>query len=625
MIHKLFALAVFIIILASAAGAQSLKIYIIDVGQGSSTLIVGPTGKSMLIDGGPDQSGWITSPSGPGPVAQTIAAAGISQLDYTLLTHYHSDHYEGITEIATHNYLKSTALAYDRGNTPAPENGFTAPINAYIAAVGAKRTTITPGVVVDLGGGATMTCKVVAGQIAGGPLVNTSGSSELENSNSIALLLDYKNFQMFIGGDLTGGGGSTTNVENPLAPYVGNVDVYLADHHGSSTSSAVTFINSIVPEVSIASCGLHNSYNHPSGTFLNNVNKSSHATMVYCTTGGADGSDGFGNRGFVNADGNIVLETDGNLYQITPIVGKPRLFVCDELNATYPGPGTSDLRISEYMPDPSAVPDNAGEWFEIQNVSGYRRNLNGLKISQSDGVTDLFTFATTILLNPGDTYVFCVSGDYQRNGGVVADMSWPYSTFFLDANDSILIKNPSNVSLESLTYTSAWPDGVGVAAQRINLLGATNTQSNWTAATATFGSGDKGTPGARNTADTTVLPAQFVSQGGLAVDTTWNVNFYSYNEPGDIYLGVLSQSTAQPWFVLEAQTFPVLADSLLFDSLAFPGFLWFLDGNGFGSTGVAVPNDNALHGYSFYGVVGVYDYPTIQPGKVSAVVSLTIP
>jgi beta-lactamase superfamily II metal-dependent hydrolase len=580
----------------------------------------------MLIDGGPDQSGWVDAPSGPGPVPEAMAAAGVGQLDYTLLTHYHSDHYEGITGIAVHNYIKSTGKCYDRGNSPAPENGFTAPINAYISAVGSKRTTITPGTVVDLGGGVTVTCKCVAGQIAGGPLVNTSGSAQVENSNSIAVLVTYNNFQMYVGGDLTGGGGGTTNVENTLAPYIGDVDVYIADHHGSSTSSASSFINTIAPEVAVASCGLHNSYNHPSGTYLNNVNKSTRSILNYSTTGGTD-NDGFGNRGFVNGSGTIGIETDGNMYRITPVVGKPQTVLCDELSATYAGPSANDFRISEFMPDPNAggVPDDAGEWFEITNVSNYRRNLSGLKISQSDGTTNLFTIATPMLLNPGEKLTIARSGDWERNGGVVADLSMPYNVFFLDASDSILLRNASNATIDSVTYNTSWPNSTGVAAQRINLLGSSTSVSNWAAATASFGLGDKGTPGSKNTADTTVFPAQFTSVNTPLVGGNWIVNFTSFNEGGDIYLALLSQSTAAPHFSLLGQTFPVFPDSLLFDSLNLPGFLDFLDGNGFATATVAVPNDPLLHGYSFYGCVGVYDFPSIAPGKVSTAVPVVVP
>lgn len=612
------------ILVASALG-QTLRISVIHCGQGSSTLIVSPTGKSMLVDGGPDQAGWITTPNGPGPVAQAIAAAGVSQLDYMVLTHYHADHYEGLTELAQKNYLKPSGIAYDRGNSPAPENGFTAGINAYISAVGSKRATLATGTVIDLGGGTTVKAVVVAGAIAGGPVIDTSGSAQKENSNSIGLLVSYQNFQMFLGGDLTGGGGGTTNVEAPLAPFVGDVDVYIANHHGSSTSSNATFINTILPEVAIASCGLGNSFSHPSTTFLNNVNKPSRSILTYSTSGGANGSDGFGFRGFVNARGTVSIETNGSLYLVTPAVGPAHKIACDEVASQYPPMLVAELRISEFHPLPSAVPDAHGEWFEFANISGNERNLAGLKVSQSNGTTDLFTFATPVLLKPGARFTMASNGDSQRNGGCVANHCVPFQAFTLDTTDSILLRNASNATLDSLSYTPSFGASSGVAAQRTNLLGATNAIANWSAATVPYGAGDLGTPGAKNTGDATVFPAAFTSTKAPVIGGDWTVNFTSFNNPGAIYLGALSTSTGAPQFSFYGHTFPLMVDSLLFDSLAFPGFLAFLDGDGFATTTIAVPNDPLLQGFQFFGAVGTYDFPSIAPLKMSSPVFVFVP
>jgi hypothetical protein len=72
-------------------------------------------------------------------------------------------------------------------------------------------------------------------------------------------------------------------------------------------------------------------------------------------------------------------------------------------------------------------------------------------------------------------------------------------------------------------------------------------------------------------------------------------------------------------------TFPLLDDPLVYESLSFPGFLAFLDADGFASTAVAVPNDPLLHGFSFFGAVATYDYPTIAPLKVSTATFVLIP
>jgi len=83
--------------LASTPQAHStLQIYFVDVEGGQATLFVTPAGQSLLID-----TGW---PGHDGRDADRIVAAagkaGISKIDFVLLTHYHQDHAGGITQLA---------------------------------------------------------------------------------------------------------------------------------------------------------------------------------------------------------------------------------------------------------------------------------------------------------------------------------------------------------------------------------------------------------------------------------------------------------------------------------------------------------------------------------------------
>ena len=73
---------------------NNLKIYFIDVGQGDSTLIYTPTGKTMLIDGGGsrDESYDV----GEKTLLPYLLDRRISKLDYVMISHFDSDHAQGL-------------------------------------------------------------------------------------------------------------------------------------------------------------------------------------------------------------------------------------------------------------------------------------------------------------------------------------------------------------------------------------------------------------------------------------------------------------------------------------------------------------------------------------------------
>ena len=79
---------------AQAQAQPTLDIYYLDVDGGGGTLIVSPSGASLLID-----AGW----PGPRDAERILAAArqaGLEQIDYFLATHYRSDHLGAVAEVA---------------------------------------------------------------------------------------------------------------------------------------------------------------------------------------------------------------------------------------------------------------------------------------------------------------------------------------------------------------------------------------------------------------------------------------------------------------------------------------------------------------------------------------------
>src|SRR5436309_6637875 len=95
------------IAVSQAVAPKTLDIYFIDVEGGQSTLIVTPAGESLLVDAGfPGDGTFDSQPGDPRHArdAQRILAAaraaGVTRIDYLLITHFHADHDGGVVELA---------------------------------------------------------------------------------------------------------------------------------------------------------------------------------------------------------------------------------------------------------------------------------------------------------------------------------------------------------------------------------------------------------------------------------------------------------------------------------------------------------------------------------------------
>jgi len=99
---------------AQTPRSQNLDIYWVDVEGGAATLIVAPSGESLLYD-----SGWEVGDRDAKRIAAAAKAAGVAKIDYFVLSHFHADHAGGIVALSK---LLSIGRCFDRGDFIEPAN-----------------------------------------------------------------------------------------------------------------------------------------------------------------------------------------------------------------------------------------------------------------------------------------------------------------------------------------------------------------------------------------------------------------------------------------------------------------------------------------------------------------------
>ena len=209
-----------------------LQVHFIDVGQALSVLVE-CDGQFMLYDGGNVDDGSL--------VVSYLQQQGVEELQYVFCSHAHEDHVGGL----------AAALAYF------PAHHVYAPVTEadtkcfrdfvkYTQQQGLSVEVPAAGTVWQLGSAAITQL---------GPVAQYSDT----NDTSLVLRLDYGSTSFLLTGDME------ADAERDLVNTGANLkaDVLQVGHHGSSTSTSYIFLNSVLPEMGVISCGVNNKYGHP--------------------------------------------------------------------------------------------------------------------------------------------------------------------------------------------------------------------------------------------------------------------------------------------------------------------------------------------------------------------------
>ncbi len=266
---KRVVVAVTLSVLSLALGevATTLDIYFIDVEGGQSTLIVTPTGESLLIDAGYGRRigrGQDTSDTlarDPERILAATRAAHVDHIDYLLITHFHPDHAGGVPELASKIPIGTfidygAPLGTDRMATgvyrtyePArashphlvPAPGDRLPIRGIDADI-----VSVDGLVlskpIEGAGQENAACSTVEDQEPDGT----------ENFRSLGVRIQFGAFRFLDLGDLMGNTLASTVCPRNL---LGEADAYLVPHHGDYDANVPAVLAAVKPRVAIMNNG----------------------------------------------------------------------------------------------------------------------------------------------------------------------------------------------------------------------------------------------------------------------------------------------------------------------------------------------------------------------------------
>jgi competence protein ComEC len=244
---------------AVAQARTTLDIYVIDVEGGNATLLIPPSGESLLID-----TGNVAPEAAIRDAERILAAtqdARLTQIDHLIITHWHGDHFGGVAELAKRIPIRHF-IDHGANVQPAPAaDDFIAKIYPELYAK-ARHTVVKPGDKIAVAG---LDVRVVT---AAGETIKTAlpgagapnpycasfkpGDNNAEDPMSVGVHVKFGKFRTVHLGDLT------RNKEFELMcpnNRIGAIDLLLGLHHGQATSNSEVMVHATHPRVAIMNNG----------------------------------------------------------------------------------------------------------------------------------------------------------------------------------------------------------------------------------------------------------------------------------------------------------------------------------------------------------------------------------
>ena len=250
-LKKIFIIIIVLILLISFIKIipKDLKIYFIDVGQGDSSLIVTPSGKTILIDGGGSENKNFDV--GEKVLFPYLLDRGITRIDYLIISHFDTDHVGGLFTVLEKLNVENVVIS--------KQEEITSNYKRLLEIVNNKRIKILT---------VSKNDKLKIEKDIFFLFLWPNNNDDLIkdnmlNNNSIVCKFYYKDFSMLFTGDI-----EYLAEEKILEEYKNNLNILKSDilkiaHHGSKTSSSKEFLSVVNPKITLIGVGENNKFGHP--------------------------------------------------------------------------------------------------------------------------------------------------------------------------------------------------------------------------------------------------------------------------------------------------------------------------------------------------------------------------
>ena len=225
---------------------RSLRITVLDVGQGDAIFIACPNGRTLLIDGGARTPFY---DAGARVILPFMRAKGYRRVDTIIVTHPDLDHYGG---------LRAVVESVDVGEVLS--SGVVSESRSYQAWRDAIERHDIPYRAVVMGDTLAALGGVRGLFLHPDPLFLSGPAKSNSNEVSVVLRLSLGEFSMLLTGDIEAKGEAAT----VRRPSMLKSTVLKSPHHGSRSSSGTAFLNAVDPEAVAVSAGMYNNFGHPS-------------------------------------------------------------------------------------------------------------------------------------------------------------------------------------------------------------------------------------------------------------------------------------------------------------------------------------------------------------------------